>query len=93
MTEEDRKTKVVLMPMFKSYSDLFILHYANWISDIEMGFSFGYYNDSPKVKMIERLARRVGYFMLKPNTSQRINYVNQTMIEEVIGKNSITTCF
>lgn len=93
MTEQDRKTKVVLMPMFKSYSDLFILHYANYISDIEMGFSFGYYNDSPKVKMIERMAKRVGYFMLKPNTNQRINYVNQTLIEEVIGNNSITTCF
>ena len=62
MTERDRKTKLVLMPMFKSYSDLFILHFCNYISDIEMGFSFGYYNDSPKVKMIERLARRVGYF-------------------------------
>jgi hypothetical protein len=62
MTERDRKTKIVFMPMFKSYSDLFILHYANYISDIEMGFSFGYYNDSPKIKMIERLVRRVGYF-------------------------------
>jgi hypothetical protein len=62
MTERDRKTKIVFMPMFKSYSDLFILHYANYISDIEMGFSFGYYNDSPKIKMIERLTRRVGYF-------------------------------
>ena len=38
MTEKDRKTKIVLMPMFKSFSDLFILHYANYISDIEMGF-------------------------------------------------------
>jgi len=62
MTERDRKTKIVFMPMFKSFSDLFILHYANYISDIEMGFSFGYHNDSPKVKMIERLARRVGFF-------------------------------
>ena len=58
-----------------------------------MGFSFGYYNDSPKIKMIERLARRVGFFQLKSNTSQRMNYVNQTLIEEVIGNNSITTCF
>lgn len=69
MTETDRKTKVVLMPMFKSYSDIFVLHFANYVSDIEMGFSFGYYNDSPKVRAIETLARRIGYFMLKPNTS------------------------
>ena len=62
MTEKDRKTKIVLMPMFKSFSDLFVLHYANYISDIEMGFSFGYHNDSPKVKMIERMARRIGFF-------------------------------
>lgn len=79
--------------MFKSFSDIFVLHYANYISDIEMGFSFGYYNDSPKIKMIERLCKRVGFFQLKSNTSQRMNYVNQTLIEEVIGNNSITTCF
>jgi hypothetical protein len=57
-----------MMPMFKSYSDIFILHYVNYISDIEMGFNFGYYNDSPKIKMIERLSKRIGYFMMKPNT-------------------------
>ena len=76
MIKRDRKTKIVLMPMFKSYSDLFVLHYANYVSDIEFGFSFGYYNDSPKVKMIERLVRKIGYFMLRPNTDQQINYVN-----------------
>lgn len=69
MTKSDRKTKIVLMPMFKSYSDLFVLHYVNYISDLEFGFSFGYYNDSPKVKIIETLARKIGYFMLRSNTN------------------------
>ena len=76
MTERDRNTKIVLMPMFKSYSDLFVLHYANFVSDIEFGFSFGYYNHSPKVKMIESLIHKIGYFMLKPSSDQLINYVN-----------------
>jgi hypothetical protein len=69
MTERDRKTKIVLMPLFKSYTDLFVLHFANYVSDQEFGFSFGYYNDSPKVKMVERLVRRVGYVMLRANTN------------------------
>lgn len=78
--------------MWKSYSDLFVLHYANYISDVEYGFSFIYYNDSSKVKIVESLVKKIGYFMLRPNTNQQINYVNQTLIEEVIANNSITTC-
>jgi hypothetical protein len=67
LTERDRKTRIVLMPMWKSYSDLFALHYANYISDIEFGFSFIYYNDSSKVKIIESLVKKIGIFMLRPN--------------------------
>ena len=69
MIERDRKTRIVLMPMWKSYSDLFVLHYANYISDIEFGFTFAYYNDSSKVKIIESLVKKIGYFMLRPNTN------------------------
>jgi len=43
----DRKSKIVFMPVFKSYADPFALHYINYISDMEFGFTFGYYQDSP----------------------------------------------
>lgn len=47
MSITDRKTKIVFMPVSKSYADTFALHYINYISDMEFGFTFGYYQDSP----------------------------------------------
>ena len=47
MTITDRKTKIVFMPVYRSFADLFVLHYINYISDIEFGFTFGYYRDTP----------------------------------------------
>jgi len=70
MTVTDRKTKIVFMPVFKSYSDPFALHYINYISDISFGYTFGYYQDTPKVKLIEMLFGRLGYFLLKKNNNQ-----------------------
>ena len=43
MTLKDRKTKIIFMPVFKSFADIFAIHYINYISDIEFGFTFGYY--------------------------------------------------
>ena len=66
----DRKSKIVFMPVFKSYADPFALHYINYISDMEFGFTFGYYEDTPKVKLVERVLSRLGYFLLRKNNNQ-----------------------
>jgi hypothetical protein len=91
----DRKTKIVFMPVFKSYADPFALHYINYISDLEFGFTFAYYNDTPKVKLVEMLLSRLGYFLLRKNNNhnQHLNYINQSLIQDVIENNQITTCF
>lgn len=70
MTKKDRKTKIVFMPVFKSYADPIALHFINYISDLEFGFSFGYYQDTPKVKFVEMLLNRLGYCLLKKNNNQ-----------------------
>lgn len=34
----DRKVRVVLMPLCKSFLDIFITHYVNFFNDVKMGF-------------------------------------------------------
>lgn len=84
------------MPIFKSCVDPLILFYINYFYQIELGFSFGNYEDSPDVPIIQKIARRIGHLLIrrKDNSSDMsTNYVNQALLEEVIYKNVVTTIF
>jgi hypothetical protein len=80
MIKNNRKIRIVFMPVFKSYSDPLILHYLHYYFDMELGFTFGNYEDSPKIPWIDRLPKN----SLSSATSKRIdintmNYVNQSL--------------
>jgi hypothetical protein len=81
--------------MFKSFSDVLIMHYLNYFNDLELGFTFGNYEDSPKNAFVERLLKRIGCFTIKRKESHNLNlnYVNQCLIQDVIEGNLITTIF
>jgi hypothetical protein len=34
----NRKNKVILMPMYKTYGDAILMYYLNYLSDVELGF-------------------------------------------------------
>jgi len=89
MTKNNRKIRIVFMPVYKSYSDPLILHFLHYYYDMELGFTFGNYEDSPKIGWIDRLLKRIGTFLIRRDpknslssaTSKRIdldtmNYVN-----------------
>ena len=81
--------------MFKSFSDVLIMHYLNYFNDLELGFTFGNYEDSPKNAFVERLLKRIWCFTIKRKESHNLdlNYVNQCLIQDVIEGNLITTIF
>lgn len=75
---QDRKSRVIFLPMFKSFSDILIMHFLNYHNDLELGFTFGNYEDSPKNAFVERLLKRIGCFTIKRKESHNmnLNYVN-----------------
>lgn len=93
MTKDSRKTRIVLMPIYKSYSDPLILHYISNFYDFEPGFVFGCFEDSPKLPFIDRFLKGNGHFLIKrdPRNSLSntrsyssqdldiLNYVNNAM--------------
>jgi glycerol-3-phosphate O-acyltransferase len=92
MVSKNRKIRIVFMPIYKSYSDPLVLHYLNFFADLNLGFTFGNYEDSPKIGFVERLLKRIGTILIRRNpqnslanaTSTRIdldvmNYVNQSL--------------
>jgi glycerol-3-phosphate O-acyltransferase len=102
----NRNNRVVFVPVYKSYGDPLIMHYINYFFDLELGFTFGNYEDSPKIGFVDRLLKRTGTILIRrdPQTSLSrsttnqldsnvMNYVNQTLFNEVVGNNAITTLF
>ena len=61
------------MPVYKSYGDPLIMHYVNFISDLELVFTFGNYEDSPKIAFVDRLLKRIGTFLIRRNPSNSLS--------------------
>jgi glycerol-3-phosphate O-acyltransferase len=78
LLNKSRKTRIVFMPVFKSYADPLLMFYLNYYTDLEMGFTFGNYEDSPKIGFVERLLRRTGCFLIKrqEDSNYSTSYVN-----------------
>ena len=91
----DRKNRIIMLPLFKSFGDPILMHYINYISELELGFSFGIQEDSPKINFVDQLLRKVGCFLVQRQKQHdlSINYVNQSLIEESIESNMYTTIF
>ena len=89
------------MPIYKSYADILILHYIHYFSNLELGFTFGNYEDSPKVGFVDALIKRIGLILIRrdPRNSlsnktvearippEIMSYVNQSLLEESIENN------
>ena len=53
--------RVVLIPQYKSFADLFILFYTLKTYGIKNVFSVGNMEDTPRVRAIDSLLKGIGY--------------------------------
>jgi len=85
----NRRCRVVLMPMFRSFIDIMILHQIKYLQDFEIGFTFSQIEDSPKIRFLEALMHRVGCFQIKRQKGNNnvVNFVNQSLLHDVIEDN------
>ena len=107
MIERNRKTRIVYVPTYKSYQDPLIMHYVNYYTDQELGFTFGHYEDSPKIKFVDNFLKRIGTFLIRRSPKNSLsnstirsmldqdvtNYINQALFQEVLENNTITTIY
>lgn len=86
---------MVLLPLFKSFADPLILHYLNFKYNMELGFTFGNFEDSPRVRFIDELLSRTGCILLrrKAQNDPTVSYINQSLVQDIVESNSITTLF
>lgn len=80
--ENNRKTRIVFMPIMKSYGDPLVMFYVNYYSNLDLGFTFGCHEDSPNNKALELILRKMGGVMIKRNIDN-----NPTKSNEIIDSN------
>jgi hypothetical protein len=49
------------MPIYRSWADFFILTYVQTLQGLEVPFTFGNYEDVPKIKLFKAWLGQVGY--------------------------------
>lgn len=69
----DRKTRVVYMPIYKSYGDPLVMHYINYFTGQELGFTFGHYEDSPKIGFVDKILKNIGTFLMRRNPKNSVS--------------------
>ena len=63
----DRKNRVILMPIYKSYTDPFILNCVHYMHDIEHGFTFGCWEDTPRINFNNTFLKQLGAILIRRN--------------------------
>lgn len=88
-------SRVVFMPVYKSYTDFFIHTYVNNHYQMQVPFTFGNFEDTPRINLIDKWIKNSGYIMMRRGEKQSLqsHYVNQALLKEVIEHNKVTTLF
>ena len=73
MVNKDRKTKVIFLPIYKSYADPLVLFYINYFQNLETGFTFGNYEDSPKIRSVDFILKKIGTFLIRRNPENSLS--------------------
>ena len=62
--------RVVLLPQYKSFGDLFILLYTFAAHNIEIPLTVGNMEDTPRVRFIDMLLKGIGYIHARRSRDQ-----------------------
>lgn len=83
---KDKNTRIVLLPINKSLTDLLVIEYINFLKDLKIGFFFGQQEDNTDITLINKIYQYCGVILLKRHQKDNvnINYVNQSLIEDMI---------
>lgn len=66
----EKKEKVVLVPIYKSFVDLCVLLYTLYVNKIDIPFSFGNVDDIPNVAFLDNILSNAGYIKATRSRAQ-----------------------
>ena len=87
--------KVIIMPMYKSFADFFVLSQVSHKFKIFSKYTFGNLEDTPRITVLDKWLKASGYIFSRRNPGQSLqtSYVNSQLLKEIITNNQVTTVF
>ena len=87
--------KVILMPTYKSFADSFVLTQLFLLQNMDIPFTMGCYEDTPRYQLYESLLGKMGYILnqRKQNQSIQDSYINAQLLAESVNKYPITIVY
>ena len=83
------------MPIYRSWADFFVLSYVQVLQGLEMPFTVGNLEDTPRIKLFDAWLQQTGYIPARRSLGQgyQSSYVNSALLKELIANNKLITIF
>ena len=87
--------KVVFLPLYRTFSDFYLMQFVHYKLGVPSGFTFGNIEDIPGTKITYEIHKRTGYISARNSKSQstQSSFINSALLREVISRNQVTTIF
>lgn len=81
--------KVILMPLYKTFMDYFVLSYVNHTKGIPNSFTFGNFEDTPRIMLFDHILKNSGYILSRRKQGQKMQtrYINSSLLGEIVARN------
>ena len=70
------------MPIYKSYADPIVINMINYMNNIEYGFTFGFYEDTPRINFDNRFMKRLGGILIRRNPK---NFLGEQSLDKELN--------
>ena len=67
-----RNNKIVIMPLYKSFADFFVQMYVQYTLHLYGGYTFGNFDDTPRIGLMDSWLRHCGYIFSRRKGSQSL---------------------
>ena len=86
---------VILVPTYKSFADQFIIQYTLLNHKMQIPFTIGNREDTPRVPIVDTLLQQIGYISSLRSRDQSIqeSYINQAILRELMVKHQLSIVY
>lgn len=95
MMSSESQNRIIFVPLNRSFTDLLMFQYINFMQGVNIGYTIGSLEDTPRMISMLKYIAYTGVLLPQRTKSydSSVSYVNQMLFQDIVSKNSITTVY